>query len=480
MSLRDKVGSSLRWSFAFRFSSQFLIWLITILVLRQLSPSDYGLMAMAAAFIGLLIMFRSMGLHAALVQRRELDDETLRKAFGLLLLFNVVLFAVSNLLAPYGALLFEQPRLAMMIYVLSIGIPFGAMETVGEVTLKRRLDFKRYSLVVASTRVLTSLITLFLAYNGFGVWSLVLGNVSGVVARGLSLYAVAGGPYLPHFSLKGTSQFLNFGARIMAGQIVWFLNLHATTLIIGKFLGSEALGHFEVGKFLANIPLTKTTEILSSVAFSSYSRAEGGAREFAYYFVRSLELSAFFLFPALMGISAVSYDLIVVVLGVKWLPALPLIVILPFHGCFYLIGLLLSPALDAVGRPERNFYNICTASVIVIPSLALGAQWGITGVALAWLASYPVVLVINYRRNLRFVGCSGGQILGAVSGPVFASGVMYGAVALFQWTLPEDLMPVLRLGSSVAVGALTYGLFALTLNRDTAWTALDMLRPKRA
>lgn len=480
MSLIKQVGSSLRWSFLLRFGSQLIIWTITILVVRKLSPQDYGLMALSVSFIGLFLLFRTMGINTALVQKHELDDTSFRKSFGFLLLFSGVIFLLCFLAAPAVAAFFEEPQLTDIIRVLCIGIPFGSMDAIAEASLRRRMDFKRIAIAIATARILTALATVTFAYSGFEVWALVLGNLVGAVLRALSLFIAAGIRFWPIFSFSGIGDLVQFGTKVLGTQLVWYIYSKADNVIIGKILGGDALGQFEIGRFVAGIPNSKTGQILSSISFSSLSRLRDEKETRAYYFLRSLEVSAFFIFPACVGISAISLDLILVVLGEKWLASEPVIAMLAIWGCFGLLGLLLGSALDAVGRPDRHFYNVCISSAVVIPAIYIGTQWGIAGVAFAWMVSRPISLVFNYSRSLRFIGCSGRRVLRAISGPALASAIMYGAIALFQWTLPGEIMPVLRLVSSVVVGVLTYGLLALALNRDTALTALDLLRPKRS
>ena len=160
MEIREKVLSALRWSAAARFLGQAFSWGITILVIRMLSPGDYGLMAMATVLVSFLFLLNTLGLDAILVQEKNLDEQTRRQIFGVVILANIVCFLLLLLGAPVAAEFFEEPLLEPVVQVLSLQFLFLIFETLPQAQLEREIDFARRSIVDFLTLIFGSLVTL--------------------------------------------------------------------------------------------------------------------------------------------------------------------------------------------------------------------------------------------------------------------------------------------------------------------------------
>src|SRR5262249_49544792 len=148
-----------------------------ILVIRILTPEDYGLMALVMAIIGFLSLFEEIGLGSAIIQRDRLDQRLLDQIFGLLLVLNVALYALIWVIAPIGARFFAAPKLTGIMRILGALLTISAIGTLPDAVLTRRMDFRAKSVALFSSMVSGSLLTFALAVRGMGVWSLVAGNL---------------------------------------------------------------------------------------------------------------------------------------------------------------------------------------------------------------------------------------------------------------------------------------------------------------
>ena len=177
MSLRDKVVRGLYWTGGTRLLGQAVTWLITIVVIRLLTPDDYGLLALAAVFVGFLFVLAEAGLGAALVQAPQLDDTKLRAIFAAVILVNSIFTAALIVAAPLIASFFSDSRLASVLQVLSAQLLLSIFAVIPTAILTRSLDFRRLSLIGLIASICGSLCTLALALSGYGVWSLVAGSL---------------------------------------------------------------------------------------------------------------------------------------------------------------------------------------------------------------------------------------------------------------------------------------------------------------
>src|SRR5689334_118598 len=201
---RSRVLSAVRWSAGAKLASQSLSWVITIVVIRLLRPEDYGLMAMATIFVGLLTLFNELGVAA-----------------------------------PIIAMFFDEPRLVLLMRVLALQFVIVAFSVVPQSLLERELSFKRRSLADLVSTTIGALATLVLAFLGHGVWALVWGNLA-QLSSNMVLVNLAR-PYLrwPSFKLAGLRDVATFGGYVSMARLLWYFYAQADIFIGGRLLGHE-------------------------------------------------------------------------------------------------------------------------------------------------------------------------------------------------------------------------------------------------
>lgn len=476
MSFVSKVAVGLGWMAGANFLSQVVTWAITIVVMRILSPSDYGLLAMASVFVALLSMMATAGLGPAIVQASEIDDAKLRQLLGLIIVLNTVLFLLLFAAAQPIATFFDEPRLTDIIRVLSAQFVIASFAVIPESLLQRELKFKTRALVDLSSNVAGGAVTLALALSGYGVWSLVAGTMVSVTGKTIGQNLAA--PYLrwPGLSLRGIGPMIAFGGNVTAARVLWFFYSQADMFIAGKMLGKEALGFYSVAMHLASLPVQKITGVLNQVAFPAFAQIQHDSQVVAAYFLKGVRLLNFFAFPVLWGISSTAPELVRLLLGVKWEPAILPLQVLPAIMPLRMIGGFLNSAVDGVGRPDISVKNLISASVIMPAAFLIGSRWGIEGLCIAWLIGYPVLFFGNLLRALPALGLTVSEVMRAMAWPTLASMTMYGSVIFVSRVLLQQTPDVERLALMIIVGAIVYGGLAITTNRDGCKQVVGVLR----
>ena len=283
MSLTKQVFIGLKWSAFTRVSSQLLTWIITLMVIRILTPADYGLLAIAVGVSGVLSNINSLGMAGALVQRQELEPGLSEKVFAILIIANAVFFAVLFSLAPLAASFYGEPVLQDMVRVLALNHVLFPMLMMARVTLMRAMDFRRLGIVMLVASVASGLLTLGLAYSGFGVWSLVYGNVFGTFMQLAGLLLVTRFWCRPLFNFQGTSGVLKFGLTNTADGFVESMVHQGDSLVVGRLLGKESTGIYYVAKDFSWLLVQKIGPILNPVAFAGFSRAQNDSEAVTRY-----------------------------------------------------------------------------------------------------------------------------------------------------------------------------------------------------
>lgn len=478
MSLRSQVLAALRWTVLGRFASQIASWTITILVMRFLLPADYGLMAMATMFSGLLVLVAELGLSSSLIQARDVSDRQMRQVFAVTLLANLGVFAVLALLiAPLAAIFFSEPRLQAIIQVVALQFIPAIFAVIPGALLHRDMAYRGRSLVDFVSSLAGSLLTLGLAYASHGVWALAWGGVLMATLRAAGYNLLRPYKGLPLFDFIGGGKIIRFGRDIAANQVVYHFYSQADSLIVGKLLGRHDLGLYSVSMDLASLPTSRLASILNQVAFPAMSKVKRDGGSVNPYVLKSMRAISLISFPVMWGMSSVAPEIVAGLLGRNWVgasvPLMLLCLIMPLR----VLGPIVHAALQSVGRADVSFRNTCTAAVVMCLAFIIGCQFGLVGLALAWVLAFPCVFLANLVRACPHLDLQLGEVMGAVGRSALTSGVMYGCVALARELLTLPPLPLLLV--LVVVGAVAYLAASALFNRRGIDEALALLRPER-
>lgn len=478
MNIRGKVMSALRWSAAARFLGQAISWAITILVIRLLSPGDYGLMAMAMVVVSFLVLLNTLGLDAVLVQDKALDEPMRRNIFGVIIVANGVFFLLLFCGAGAIAAFYAEPELASIVRVLSFQFLLLIFETLPQSKLERDIDFARRSIVDFSTMVLGSLTTLALALAGQGVWALIWGALATNATRMVGLNLIARNLVWPSFDWRGMRKHFAFGGFVTGDRGLWFLFSESDKLIGGKILGQHLLGYYAVASQVAALPIHKISGLLNSVAFPAFSHVHAHASLEAVqgYLLKATRIIAIAAFPVFFGISCTAEPIIACLLGEKWLPAAPLLQLLGVVMPFRLLSNIFPPLLWGVGHPRTSASNLLVAAVLMPVAFFVGTRWGVLGLAYAWLCMYPLVFFITALRTCAVVGARIAEYFLQMLRPVAAGMIMYASVYFLRpvaYGSTGDWVYLLQL---VLVGVLAYGAAMLVIDRKGLRETMDLIR----
>jgi len=477
MSLRNDVLHSLKWLAGARLAGQLVAWAITIVVIRILKPADYGLMAIAEVMIGFAALFQELGLYSAMVQKRDLTERQIEQAFGLLIIANTGIYVLVFALAPFLAHFFGDPRLTTIVRVLGIQFPLASVGVVQDAMLSRSMRFKRKSIANVVIVLGNGFTTLGFALTGAGVWALVAGSLAGSVIRPVALSLAARHWCRPRFSREGMAEMLHYGSFVTASGFLWYVYSRSDVFVIGKILGKEILGFYSIAMQLASLPIQKVGEILNQVGLAAYSSIQHDMAAIRSHYLKAIRMLSFVAFPIFWGISSISPELVNVVLGQRWSPAILPLQLLSLIMPLRMVSHSGSP-LAAIGKPQIGTLNHFIALVIMPPAFVLGAYYGgLFGVSLAWVIAYPVVVLLRLGISMRPMGLTRRDYFAAMAGPAMGGAFMYLTVMLVRVTVARPwLGPRLGLVLLVGVGVLTYVAFMWLLRRKDCKEVLQLVR----
>jgi len=474
VSLRARVLSGFRWTASVRLISQLITWAITIVVIRLLSPADYGLLAMATVFVALLSMFSDLGLGQALVQSAEVSDATLRRVFAAVIVIHAVLAVVLALAAPLIAAFFGEPAVTPVVQVLSVQFVIAAFGVIPDALLQRRMEFRRRSLVELTAAVAGALSTLALALLGKGVWALVAGSVATQLIRVAGLNMAAPSVPRPEFSMLGVRAYFRFGGHITLTQLLWFVTTQADVFIAGRWLGKEAVGVYSTAMHLASLPSQRISGLINQLAFPAFSRMQDDRRRVGANTVLGMRILALIGFPVFWGISSIAPEIVGVILGAKWLAAIVPLQLVSIVMPIRLLAYFVPTAVQGLGRSDVLLGNAIATAGIMLVAFPVGVQWGLLGLSLAWVVGAPLVFAISMSRSLPVLGKSWSELVAALAPSAGAGCLMYFAVALARELFAAQGASLLAI--LICVGVVSYSTTTWFLNRHGCLEALHLVR----
>lgn len=449
-----RVRNAVIWRSGTQIFGQIVSWVSTFLVIRILDPSDYGLVAMTAVLTLLLSLVNGYGFANAVVQREEIDSKTLRQLFGMLILFNAGLAAIQIGIAPIAAIYYQEPLVADLLRVQALLYLTTPFVVIGYTILSRAMDFKRQAQVniVAAFCGAVSAITGALA--GMGVWTLVLAPLVMAFVRAIGMTYMAKSLMWPSFDFRGAGFIIKYGGIILIGNLFWFVQTQADVFIVGRYYNAHELGIYTTALFLTQIYINKVVPPLNEVAFSAYSRIDK-AESVANAFLTSVRLIMMIGLPIFVGFAVTADPLVNVLLGSKWAEATKFVQILGLAMPFMTLMTLFGPACNAINRPDVTTRNFVIGALILPTSYVVGLQWGVLGVAIAWLVGYPLLLIIAGILTLRVLNVAPQRLVQALFPTLSATAAMAATVIvvsnMVSWPSDYVKLPLL-----VTVGAASY------------------------
>ena len=465
--LRARIARSMFWITWSRGLLQVLSFVTTLLVARILVPADYGVMALAGFWTGIAGILADMGVGSAIIQFRDLSKREIDTCFWITMTLAVGCSAVLSLSAPLIARWFMVSRLADVLPVLSLVLPFTASRVVSDSLLRKRLALDRVSQAEIIGAVVALPLMLGCAIAGLGVWALVVGALVSPVVRSVATFAFA--PWWPGLHLGGqrVKEIVHFSLATLGVKIMWSLREWSNTLVIGKVTGqAEIVGLYSMAEEIATLPGNKISTVVNMLSSPVMAELQKDVDAMRAAFYRALRLTAAIAMPAAAGMALVADDLVGAVLGPKWLPAVPVLRVLSLYAAIRTVDVLLPPVLFA-RRRESFLFWYCAALLVLAPAGAvLGAVWnGALGAVMVSTPIYCAVMLFMAHTALAEMRSGFLQLWWALW-PILTATTVMAAVVLFLREFAFAGQPgsaLLRLIFLSVSGAVTYSATLFTM-----------------
>lgn len=451
----QRVRSAVFWRWGSLVLSQLMTWTTTILVVRLLTPHDYGLFAMTQAVLTALNFLNGYSFATSLIQTKDVDERRIGQVFGLLIVSNVGIAATQFLAAPWVASYYQQPLVADMLRIQSLvylTTPFIALPSA---LLARTLDFRKQALVNLLCALSGAAISLGLAWSGFGVWALVWAPIALFTTRAIGLTIAAGGLVRPIFDFRGARDIISFGSALMLCQFFWIIQGQADIVIAGHSFAPHQLGLYSESLFLVLIFTGRFLPPLNEVAFPAYAELKHDGKPIGPAFLNAIQMIMLVAMPFYVGLSLVAGPLVHTFFGPKWVDMIPIVTGLAIVMPTMALQIACSPATNALGRPGIYVSTAAAGAIIMPIAYLVGVRSGIGGLVQAWQVAAPLLMLVTLALTLPAIGVTWRALIAAVA-PSFGAAMIMAAAVVSATPHLAGLSPLSTLFALTTLGAMVY------------------------
>ncbi len=430
-SLMQAIAKGTLWNYTIFALSKGGMFLSTLVLARLLAPEDFGLLALGLLAVSYLETLSDCGVGAALIYRQEDPDRSSSVAFHLNMAISLLLAILTYYLAPLAAEFFGETRLTPIIQVLGCSFILSGLRNVHESRLRKQLNFRQRLTPELGKTLIKGLVSILLAIYGFGVWSLVWGQLCGaVVSTALYWRASSWRPTLD-FDIRIARALLSYGLHIVLVGILGLLSKNIDVLFIGRRLDTLQLGYYTMALQLPQFAIISVCHIVSQSLFPAYSKLQHDREALRSTFILSLRYLSILIVPIGVGLCFVAPQFIQVFYSERWLAIIPIVQLLAINALLTALSFNVGDLYKATGRPSILNKISLMRIPFSLPLLWLAAGHTIHTVAAAQVGITLILTTVQFVIASRILTVNVTTILGTLI-PAFsgASAMLLGLVIL--------------------------------------------------
>ncbi len=477
--LTGQVVRGVVWTYVSFAGSKLLVFASTVILARLLVPSEFGQVGFALLVISYMDTVGDFGVSSALIYERKRPEQAADVSFVISIATGLLWFAMCLLVAPLVADFFNDPGVEPILRVTGFVFVINALGNTHDALLRRELEFKKRLVPDFAMALLKGVCSVVLAFMGWGAWSLVYGQLAGTAVSTLALWVVV--PWRPRWRVSAgvVREMLSYGFKIVSVNVLSAVIHHVDFLIVGRMLGSAALGFYSLAYRTPELFITMVVWAVGKVAFPVYSKLQDDRPALQRAFLVTLRYLSLITLPAGVGLAALGAVLVTTFYGRTWGPSIPVLQALALAGCLRSLGSHAGDVYKATGRPGVLTKLGVLRAAVLIPSLLWGARYGIYGVALAQLIVTGFTTLLNLYIAARILSLPVSSLLREFVPAALSSVVMYLGLQLLGPALsasPRWLYLAVAIGGGFGVYVLCVRLISRETIEEARATVMTSLR----
>ncbi|KAA5536254.1 lipopolysaccharide biosynthesis protein [Taibaiella lutea] len=456
MSIKKKAISGLIWTFTQQVSVQGINVITGLILARILMPAEFGLIGMLTIFMAVGNSLMDSGMTSSLIRKSDADQKDYSTVFMVNIIFSILLYVILFFCAPLIALFFKQPALTSIMRVYTITFIITAFVGVQTTKLTKEMRFKVQMYMQLPSVILGGIVGIFLAKNGYGVWSLVWMTIVQSFLFALQHWIFAG--WVPDLKIdKACLKYhLNFGYKLTFSGLLDTFYSNIYNVIIGRFFNASELGYFTRAQSLQMLPVSNMSRALEKVTYPMFSaiKDEGKLKK-AYQML--MHQVIFWIAPLMVLLIIIAKPLFILLLTKKWLPSVPFFQLLCINGILYPFHSYNLNILKVKGRSDLFLRLEIVKKLFITVGIFFAVFWGIYALLILQVITSIFAFVVNTWYSGKFIDYSGWEQLKEIGPTIIIAGIIGAIVTLIN----TYLFVPMHLSNLITVLILTILYYAL-------------------
>ena len=475
-SLKQKTVRGVLWSTLERFSVQGIQFVVMIIMARMLTPNDYGLIGMLAVFIAVSQSLVDSGFSQALIRKQDRTETDNSTVFYFNLVVGLILYAILFFTAPLIAEFYNEPQLVNITRVIGLSVLFNSLVVVQRALLTIQIDFKTQAKAALTAAITSGIAGIWMAYSGYGVWSIVAQQLINLGINVLLLWILSHWRPRWTYSWKSFKELFGFGSKMLASGLLDTLYRNIYLIVIGKVFSASDLGYYTRAQQFSDFPSSNLTGIIQRVTYPVLCSIQNEDERLANVYRKFLKISAFAIFPLMMGLAAVAKPLVLTLLKEQWLFTATLLSIICFQMMWYPIHAINLNLLQVKGRSDLFLKLEIYKKIIGVGILCITIPMGLVAMCIGGFFSSMIALIINTYYTGKLINVGYFRQMRDLM-PTFILSVSMGTVVYIAInSLP--ISTILQLGIGIIIGIIYYTLLAHLFKFTEFKELLQLLKRK--
>lgn len=405
-SLKNKTLKGFAWSALQRFSVQGVQFVVMLIIAKILGPRAFGLMGMLSIFIAISQSFVDSGFSQALVRKQDRTETDNCTVFYFNIVVSVFMYAILYAIAPWVAAFYKEPQLISLLRVIGLVVIINSFAVVQRSIYTATIDFKTLAKTSFTSAMISGAVGVYLAYSGFGVWTLVWQQLVRTSVGAILLWWYSSWRPKLIYSWQSFRSLFAFGSNLLLSGLLNTLYGNIYQITIGKLFSAESLGYFSQAKNIARLPSSNINDIIGNVTYPVLSTIQNEDERLAINYRKLLRVSAFVVFPLMCGLAGVSTPLIDVFLGEQWHFAAVLLIPISLNMMWYPIHAINLNLLKVKGRSDLFLRLEILKKILGVMVLLVTTSFGVLVMCYGSILTGILALFINtyYTGKLIHVG----------------------------------------------------------------------------
>lgn len=474
--LKDKAKAGLIWNTVERVVSNGMQFLITVILARLLSPDAYGIIAMPAIFLALAQVLVDSGFANAIIRKPDLEEKDLSTAFYFNMLVGIVSYTLLFLSSPIIADYFNTPILSNLLKITALVVFINSLGVVQQAILTKKMDFKTQAIISSISTFISGVLGIWLAFNGYGVWSLVFQQVSAASIRVLLLWVFGHWHPIKVWSSDSFMYLWYFGSKVV---IIGFLDTiynNIYSFVIGKMYNAKDLGNYTRAQQFADLPVYNLSGIIQRVTLPLLSQIQNDNERLSLIYLKIIRLTALLIIPLMIGLAAIASPLIILLLGKEWIGCVLLFQILCIARIWTPFNSINVNLLQVKGRTDLQLKIEIAKKIMITIVLTCTVFGGVVLLMCGFALCTLLAFFINTYYTKRIIGVSFLKQIRAIYPSLLISFIMTFSILFINMCI-EDLF--IKLIIDILFGTLIYLFFSYIFEKDSLKELMSLMIKKK-